>query len=275
MARIYWRFVLLASMPFLLADYFSRAVGREYGVGFWKKLRIALHMRANRLRVPTASSYIEHLVMATEILKVPKSVVGVVVECGCYKGGSTANLSLICGAAGRRLVVFDSFRGLPEPRPEDTRHTVHGQHEIHHYAEGYWSGSLAEVRKNVARCGELSVCEFRPGFFEETLPSFTLPVIFAFEDADLRDSVKTCIQYLWPLLEDDCRIYTHEAQHQEVVQLFFDPAIWLGQKPPGLVGTGTGLGLIPNAGGFRSGIGYAVKNPSLASFRSSVEDGLR
>src|SRR5580692_12418554 len=165
MARIYWRFVLLASMPFLLADYFSRAVGREYGVGFWKKLRIALHMRANGRRVPTASSYIEHLVMATEILKVPKSVLVVVVECGCYEGGSTANLSLICGAAGRRLVVFDSFRGLPEPRPEDTRHTVHGQREIHRYAEGYWSGSLVEVRKNVALCGDLSVCEFRPGFF--------------------------------------------------------------------------------------------------------------
>jgi O-methyltransferase len=274
MAKIYRRFVLLVSLPFLLAGYFSRAVGREYGVGFWKKLRIALHMRANGRRVPTASSYIEHLVMATEILKVPKSLVGVVVECGCYKGGSTANLSLICRAAGRRLVVFDSFRGLPEPRPEDTRHTVHGQREIHRYAEGYWSGSLVEVRKNVALCGDLSVCEFRPGFFDETLPTFTVPVIFAFEDADLRDSVKTCIQYLWPLLEDDCRIYTHEAQHQEVVQLFFDPAIWDGQKPPGLVGTGTGLGLIPYAGCFRSSIGYAVKNPSLASFKSSVEHGL-
>jgi len=275
MVKIYRRFVLLVSLPFLLAGYFSRAAGWEYGVGFWKKLRIALRMRANRRRVPTASSYIEHLVMATEILKVPKSVAGVVVECGCYKGGSTANLSLICAAAGRRLVVFDSFRGLPEPRPEDTRHTVLGQHEIHRYAEGYWSGSLVEVRKNVARCGELSVCEFRPGYFEETLRSFTVPVIFAFEDADLRESVKTCIQYLWPLLEDNCRMYTHEAQHQEVVQLFFDPAIWDGQKPPGLVGAGTGLGLIPNVGGFRSGIGYAVKNPSLASFKSSVEDGLR
>jgi len=275
MTKIYRAFLVLLSLPLLLAEYFSGGTGREYGVGFWRKVWIAVRMAVNRVRVPTASNFVEHLVMATEILKVPMSVAGVVVECGCYKGGSTANLSLICAATGRRLVVFDSFRGLPEPRPGDAQHTVLERHEIHSYSEGNWSGSLEEVRKNVARCGRLSVCEFRPGYFEQTLPGFTERVVFVFADADLRDSVKTCIQYLWPLLEGNCRIYTHEAQHQEVVQLFFDAAIWNGQKPPGLVGAGTGLGLIPSAGGFRSGIGYAVKDPRIESFHTSVEDGLR
>ncbi|HKN23893.1 MAG TPA: TylF/MycF/NovP-related O-methyltransferase [Candidatus Acidoferrum sp.] len=275
MIKLYQALLILLSLPLLLAEYFSGTVGREYGVGFWKKLWIALCMAVNRFRVPTASNFIEHLVMATEMLKVPKSLAGVVVECGCYKGGSTSNLSLVCAAADRRLVVFDSFCGLPEPRSGDADHIVLESHQIHRYAEGYWSGSLVDVRKNVARCGELSVCEFHPGYFEQTLPGFTVPVVFAFVDADLRESVKTCIHYLWPLFEDNCRMYTHEAQHQEVAQLFFDPVLWDAQKPPGLVGAGTGLGLIPNVGGFRSGIGYAVKNPSLASFRSSVEDGLR
>jgi O-methyltransferase len=275
MIKLYQAFLVLVSLPMLLAEYFSYGTGREYGIGFWKKFWIALRMVANRVRVPTASNFVEHLVMASEILKVPKSITGVVVECGCYKGGSTANLSLVCAAAGRRLVVFDSFRGLPEPRTDDVRHTVLERHEIHRYAEGNWAGSLEEVKQNVARCGELSVCEFRPGYFEQRLPDFKEQIVFVFVDADLRDSVKTCIQYLWPLLEDNCRIYTHEAQHQEVVQLFFDAAIWSGQQPPGLVGAGTGLGLIPSAGGFRSGIGYAVKNPSVASFRTSIEDHLR
>jgi O-methyltransferase len=274
MFRMYRAFLTFLSMPLLLAEYFSFSTGQEYGIGFWKKLWIGLRMAANRARIPTASNFLEHLVMATEILKLPKSHAGVVVECGCYKGGSTANLSLVCAAAGRRLFVFDSFRGLPEPKAGDAQHTVLEGHKIHCYAEGCWSGSLGDVRKNVARCGELSVCEFHAGYFEQTLPSLSVPVVFAFVDADLRDSVKTCIQYLWPLLEDNCRIYTHEAQHQEVVQLFFDPVIWDGQKPPGLVGAGTGLGLIPNSGGFRSGIGYAVKNPNVCSFHTSVEDGL-
>jgi len=43
----------------------------------------------------------------------------------------------------------------------------------------------------------------------------------------------------------------------------------------GLVGAGTGLGLIPSAGGFRSAIGFAIKNPSIASFHASIEEGLR
>ena len=38
---------------------------------------------------------------------------GVVVECGCFLGGSTANLSLVCEVVGRELIVYDSFEGLP------------------------------------------------------------------------------------------------------------------------------------------------------------------
>ena len=44
---------------------------------------------------------------------------GVVVECGCFMGGSTANLSLVCGIVGRGLIVYDSFEGLPRPTPGD------------------------------------------------------------------------------------------------------------------------------------------------------------
>jgi O-methyltransferase len=47
---------------------------------------------------------------------------GVVVEPGCYKGSSTAKFSLIARKAGRDLVVFDSFQGIPdnaEPHEKD------------------------------------------------------------------------------------------------------------------------------------------------------------
>ena len=57
-----------------------------------------------------------------EILKSPPLPVteGVVVECGCYLGGSTANLSLICQAVGRELIVYDSFEGLPAGDANDS-----------------------------------------------------------------------------------------------------------------------------------------------------------
>src|SRR4029453_14453781 len=43
-----------------------------------------------------------------------------VVEAGSGKGGSTAKLSLVTRLAGGRLLVFDSFRGIP---PNDHRHS--------------------------------------------------------------------------------------------------------------------------------------------------------
>ena len=45
----------------------------------------------------------------------PPELKGDVVECGCYLGGSSVNISLVCALTGRRLLIYDSFEGLPEP----------------------------------------------------------------------------------------------------------------------------------------------------------------
>ena len=37
---------------------------------------------------------------------------------------------------------------------------------------------------------------------------------------DLKDSLMTCLRYLWPLLEDRCCVFTHEASHMEIASLF-------------------------------------------------------
>ena len=68
---------------------------------------------ANRFLTPAATSYWEQLLISSEILN--SKLDGAVVECGCFKGGSTATLSVACKKAGRTLNVFDSFCGLPEP----------------------------------------------------------------------------------------------------------------------------------------------------------------
>ena len=61
----------------------------------------------------------EVLAYVTTILKLPKTTEGCIVECGCYKGSSTAKFSLAAKYSGRKLVVFDSFEGIPE---NDERH---------------------------------------------------------------------------------------------------------------------------------------------------------
>jgi hypothetical protein len=109
------------------------------------------------------------------------------------------------------------------------------------------------------------VCDFHVGYFEQTLPAFDTPCVFVFADVDLVSSLSTCLRHLWPRLDDGGFFYTHEAAHMESARLFFDRKWWreaLGVEPPGLVGAGTGLGLIPAPGGFRSALGYTAKTPS-------------
>src|SRR5205807_3912948 len=96
----------------------------------------------------------------------------------------------------------------------------------------------------------------------ETLPDFDEAIAFAYVDADLVESVRDCLRYVWPHLEPDCFLFTDEAHHNEVAGLFFDSVWWeseLKSQPPGLVGAGNGLGLLLRPGGFGSSLGFTMK----------------
>ena len=266
---------MIFATPVLTRDYFSKKTGSEYGIGLWNKIILFIKFRKNIKRVSCASSFLEHLKMATAILNIPKNLEGVVVECGAYKGGSTVNLSLLCSACGRRLKVFDSFEGLPDPEQEDKAHLVFGSREIHAYSKGAFKGVLEEVKENVKKYGDLSVCDFYKGYFKDTMPQFKEKCVFVFEDADLKESIEDCLKNLWPLLGDGCYFYTHEAQHLETASLFFDNEWWnknLNSKAPGLVGAGNGLGISVDGDFFGGSTGYAIKNPEKSSFTEKPQD---
>ncbi len=159
---------------------------------------------------------------------------------------------------GRKLIVFDSFSGLPEPADGESTVFNLRQMSFVKYSKGDYYGGLDEIKKNVARYGKLDVCEFVQGYFQDTLPNRDERYVLVFEDADLPSSVATALQYTWPRLHDGCKFFTQEAQDLEVATLFFDKEWWsrqLGSSPPGLVGAGIGLPLSMNG----SGLGYAVK----------------
>lgn len=276
LARLYRLFVLVLSTPVLLADYFRPETGAAYGVGFTDKVVLAGKMLRNNRRIPTGSTFLEHLVVATKAFRVPPAVDGCLVECGCYKGGSTANLSLVASLCDRKLAVFDSFDGMPDPSAADAEHVLVASEQVHTYEEDSWRGSLGEVEQNVAQYGDRSVCEFRVGYFEDSMPAFEEPCAVVFLDVGLRESAETCLEQLWPLLADGGYLFTHDVKHMEISTLFFDADWWrdhLDREPPGLVGAGNGLGLHPDSDGFSSLLGYIVKNPELASFREVAETG--
>ena len=276
--NLYKTFLLYLSLPVTLGDYLSHKTGKDYGLGRWAKIRLARRIMKNTKRVTTGSSFMEHLAMATRILRVPKNVEGALVECGCYKGGSSTNLSILAKLTGRKLIIFDSFEGLPEPTEADKAHFVVDQNQAHTYAKGAWAGRLDEVKGNIERCGELDACEFKKGFFDQSMPGFDEKIVFVFLDVDLVSSLETCLEHLWPLMQNDCYLFTHEAHHLEIAELFFDKSWWnervQGHRAPGLVGAGCGLGLMPSFGRFRSAIGYAVKNPIEQRFEDAPQVGV-
>jgi Macrocin-O-methyltransferase (TylF) len=258
------------ALPSVLAFLSNRNLGREHGVGFAQKLRLVARIRRNSREVEeTLSSWLEHLELAAAILGLPRSADGVVVECGCYRGGSTVNLSLACALAGRRLVVFDSFQGLPEPSETDRVQTNLYDGHTEEYYRGRFAVSTQVVKENLARYGDLSVCELVPGFFEETLPAWGEPVALAFLDVDLVDSLQSCLLGLWPNLIAGGRIYVHEARSLLLVSIFFATPWWrskLGEDAPGFVGAGTGLPLSALRG---SDLGYAQKGTGNAAFQDT------
>jgi O-methyltransferase len=263
------RLAYCLAVPVLFADYLDPQTGAEYGIGWLTKIRLALHMGRNSRRIVTGSRVAEHLIMATKILKVPKSVHGSVVECGSFKGGSAANLSLVCALCDRQLEIFDSFQGLPEPEEGDRSHALVNSQQLHTYEKEAWKGTLDEVTENIRRNGKIEHCSFHVGYFADTLPSFRRPCVLAFLDVDLRASLEPCVQYLWPLLHEGCYLFTHEAPHMEIASLFFSENWWaenLRSAPPGLVGAGNGLGLWLEPGGASSGLGYALKSPQVERF---------
>lgn len=101
-------------------------------------------------------------------------VTGRVLECGAFKGSSTACLSLVCKELGFELDCADSFEGLPS--------------EEGHYQKGDFLGSLEEVKENVTRFGEIDSVNFIQGWYADSLKNYTSPIALLWLDVDLQES---------------------------------------------------------------------------------------
>ena len=205
-----------------------------YGLSWRKRLALALRMWRTTRNVWTGTSYKAHLAMAVKLFEIPPDEQGVVVECGCFIGGSTANLSLACALTGRQLIVYDSFAGLPSPRGND-RFARASQ-------TGFLDADLEAVKQNVRDYGEIDVCTFREGWFSDTLPSHTEPIALAFLDVDYQSSLDDCIKNLWPHLNEQGYLFTDEYIFTEFCALFWSERYWretFDTTPPGLIGSGS------------------------------------
>lgn len=216
----------------------NRNIHPAYNATWWRLYTLARRLRKNGKQIRSGSSYRAHLAMAAKLLETPPEVEGVVVECGCFKGGSTANLSIVCDFVGRELIVYDSFEGLPQEDATD-RYAASS-------SQGHFRGELDVVKGNIERFGVLERCTFRKGWFADTLSDHQEPIVLAFLDVDYQSSIHDCLVHLWPHLTEQGYLFTDDYTHLDLCAVFFSEEFWqreFSSKPPGLVGAGTGIAL--------------------------------
>ncbi|WP_027532035.1 TylF/MycF/NovP-related O-methyltransferase [Bradyrhizobium sp. WSM3983] len=248
----------------LARRFISGGAGASFGLSATDRSELLRRFKVINRNVRSATQWPSYLVMAEFLLNVPSSLKGDVVECGCYKGASTAALSLLCAKVGRKLIVCDSFEGLPADLA-DAQHRYPHLGATTTYHVGDFAGRLEEVKQNIAAYGDLSVCEFVQGFYSESLRSFDRDLVFGFFDVDLLSSMQDCIRYLWPHFRNGSIVFTDDSCDMEVVKIWFDREFWqanLNCEPPGYIGSGCGL---PSISPAYSSLGYALKGVGTLS----------
>lgn len=140
------------------------------------------------LRYETVRSLYEAALSVVE-----RHIPGNAVECGVAKGGSGAAIALALKEydPARRLFLFDTFEGLPEP----TRDNPDYERAIQF--TGKCRGRIEEV-DGLFRRLSLTNHSFVKGLFQETLSAAdTGEISLLHIDGDWYESTKVCLKNLW------------------------------------------------------------------------------
>jgi len=133
---------------------------------------------------------------------------GCFVECGVARGGCSALMAIVANEnrSGRKVWLFDSFEGLPEPTNED-KHTEPiiykpKDKSASLVSPGYCLGTYEEVEKLLfSKLGLSKNNVFMvKGWFQDTLPNRKDEIgeiSFLRIDADWYESTKCCLENLY------------------------------------------------------------------------------
>jgi O-methyltransferase len=111
---------------------------------------------------------------------------GDMAEVGVYRGGTARLLARSC--PHKTMHLFDTFSGLPKPDQQWDRLPE----------SDFKDTSLAEVKHFLADCVNV---RFYPGLFPDTAQDLRgLRFCFAYADADLYESTRSCLTFFYPRL---------------------------------------------------------------------------
>jgi len=169
----------------------------------------AKKLRALKLVEPYTMVGLPRLLNAYELVEraEAKGLHGAIVECGVFKGGSAAMMTM-ASSPQRKVWLFDSFEGLPEPTVEDGEKAMdYSGHRVTGALEpiGQCVGPLDVVKELFFDKLQIDAArlEIRQGWFQETLPTAKHeigPIAVLRLDGDWYDSTKVCLENLYDLV---------------------------------------------------------------------------
>jgi hypothetical protein len=168
---------------------------------------------------------------------VDASIPGDLAECGVWRGGSCmmmARALLASGSCDRRILLFDTFEGHPEPDPErdidlwgNSGHDEWRRETSDGAVKGWGLASLDEVRENMQSTGYPGdKLAYIKGAVEETVP-VNIPDRLGLLrlDTDWYESTRVALVHLYPrlvpggvLILDD---YGHYQGQRQAVDEYF------------------------------------------------------
>ncbi|MBN2368649.1 class I SAM-dependent methyltransferase [Candidatus Woesearchaeota archaeon] len=132
-----------------------------------------------------------------------RNIKGAFVECGTYKGGGVAVMAYNSHMAGskRKIWLFDSFEGLPEPTKDDGKRvmSIYGKNAKD---ADMCIASVEDVKEIFFRILKLDKknVEIRKGWFNDTLPKARKEIgdiAILRLDSDWYESEKCCLENLY------------------------------------------------------------------------------
>ncbi len=251
-----------------IEEFIFSDIGNEYNLNKNDKINIIERIQLALSKMESATSLEVQLELGKKILSLDKNSNDFIVECGAYKGASSVALSIFAKIVNRKLIIYDSFEGLPDDNDQVGSRNYPHLRVTGNYKTGMYKGTLEEVEKNLKYFGEFDRCILRKGNFKDTLKDHKEKIDFLFLDVDLVESTFDCIKNLWPHINNEKYVFTDDACDIDVVSVWFNTEWWksnLNCNPPGYVGSGCGVPL----GGSFSSLGYSVKNPKKNKFKKA------
>jgi O-methyltransferase len=145
------------------------------------------------------AEYTRNLALAATV-----TAAGCVIECGVWKGGSSAGMAEVLGP-DRNYFLFDSFQGHIDPQPIDGPAAFAWQADKN--GPWYFNNAVVGTEDADAAMKKSGARNFTlvKGWFEDTLATFVPPTPIAVLriDCDWHASAMTCLRALFPHLAED------------------------------------------------------------------------